>query len=528
LRKQKPKFHFDEAAADRAAEFFPLFMRHTKGPMAGKPFELLPWQSQIVRDLFGWKRSDGTRKYRIAYIEVPRKNGKSAFAAGLALMLLLTDGEQGGEIYSAAHTRDQAAVVYQMAASMARKDPDIAARVKVRDSRNRIMHPESDSYYRAIPSDPESAHGANPSGIIFDELHTQTSRDLWDVLQTGTGARTQPLTIAITTAGHDRSSICWELHQRAEAVLAGDLDDPSFYPVVFSADREADWTDEAVWKAANPSIGHAVSVEYLRDQCQRAQDSPAFENTFRNLHLNQWTEQAVRWMPMHAWDACKSETVPDLAGCRCWAGLDIASTRDVTALVLLFEIERGQYWVQPHFWIPKNSIDRRSEQDRRQVLNWAAQGHLTQTDGPHSGVVDYTQIAAEMVELFRDYDVQSVAYDPYGSAHFLVQHVHDDGHQDINFESFKQTIWNYSLPTKRFAELITTGQLQHDGDPVLRWMASNVVVKSDVNDNVRPDKGKSQDKIDGIVAAIMALGISSQDATQAGTAYDTGEVVLAL
>jgi len=495
-------FWFDEDAADRAVEFFEQ-LQHVKGPLAGQPFKLQPWQAEdIVRPLFGWKRQDGTRRYRTAYIEIPRKNGKSTLCAGIALYLLFLDGEQGAEVYSAAGDRDQATLVFDPACEMIRRCPMLAERATIRMSVKRVTFDATHSYYRAIAADVGGSHGYNASGIIFDELHVQKSRDLWDVLQTSTGARRQPLTIAITTAGHDRSSICYELHTYAQGLLEGRLEDPTFLPLIYAADPEDDWTDPATWAKANPNLGVSLSEDYLVDQCLKARESAAYENTFRRLHLNQWTEQSVRVIPMEAWRDCQSiETAEDLEGETCFAGLDLASTRDVTALALVFPRDEGRFTVLPYFFVPEEIKTDRDRQDRRQVLNFAAQGHIEKTPGDE---VDGSYIRARMIDLAERFEIQEVAFDPWNATHF-VQSLVDAGMPHDSMVKFPQTFGNYNEPFKKLLQLVDYRKLDHGGDPVLAWMAGNCAARTDPSGNIRPDKAKSADKIDGICALLMGL-----------------------
>ena len=500
------KYYYDKQAAERAVEFFPQCLVHVKGENANKPFHLQPWQQDILRTVFGWKRPDGTRKYHKVYCEIPRKNGKSTFAAGIAIYLLLCDKEPGAEVYSAASTRDQSSLVYGMAASMLRASSTLSKHVTIRDSVKRILHKKSDSFYRAISADAEGAHGFNAHGIIFDEVHTQPTRDLWDVLDTSTGARRQPLTFAITTAGHDRDSICWELHQYAAAVRDGQIKDDAFYPVLFCADFEDDWRDERVWEKANPCLDISLSRDYLREQCKRAEEQPSFENTFRRLHLNQWTEQENRIIPMHAWDKCKQEFKPeDYYGRRCYAGLDLSSTRDVTAFSLVFPEDDGGVTVLPWFWIPEENVDARSGQDQRQIRNYAAQGHVEMTSGNE---IDVLYLADRIVQICQDYDVGHIGYDPWNSTG-VVQLIQDKGIPDHVLLKMPQSFGTYNEPFKKMLSLLGSGKFHHNGNSVLRWMAGNVAAKEDPSGNIRPDKGKSADKIDGICATLMGMALAS-------------------
>jgi phage terminase large subunit-like protein len=517
------EYYYDEVEAERAVGFFPDCLVHVKGALANKPFELMEWQKKIVRELFGWKRAGGFRKYRKAYIEIPRKNGKSTFAAGIAIYLLLCDHEEGAEVYSAASTRDQASLVYSMAAEMLRKSPMLSKHVKIRDSVKRVIHPKTNSFYRAIAADADAAHGFNAHGIIFDEVHTQPDRDLWDVLDTSTGARQQPLTIAITTAGHDKSSICWELHKYAKAVKAGEIADESFYPVIFGAEAGDDWNDEAIWEKANPCLDQAVSRDYLREQAARAEENPAFENTFRRLHLNQWTEQESRIIQMAKWDACKKEYLPeDLHGRACYGGLDLSSTRDVTAFVLVFPEEGGGCRILPWFWIPEQNVDSRAGSDQRLIRNYATRGEVELTDGNE---VDVLYLADRIFEICQEYDVQYIGFDPWNSSG-VTQLLKDRGLPEHVLMKMPQTFGTYNEPFKTFLGWIGNGKFQHNGNDVMRWMAANVAHKEDASGNIRPDKGKSAEKIDGICSMLMGIALATHYGNDFGIYSTSGSGVI--
>lgn len=432
---------------------------------------------------------------------IPTHN--SMMCAGLALYLLLRDGENRPQVYSAGGDRGQARIVFQAAREMVSASPHFEEECELRQYK---IEARSGGWYEAISAEAHTKHGYAAHGIIFDELHVQPNRELWDVLTTSTGKRHQPLTVAITTAGHDRSSICWEMHQRAKAAMEDPDSDPYFYAAIWDAGHDEDWTDEAVWKKANPNLGISVKLEYLREMCEAAKANPELENTFRNLHLNQWTGQALRWIQMHLWDECQREfSEEDFYGKPCFAAIDLASTRDATAAALVFPRTDGTYTVLPYFWIPEKSQSDRAKQDRRQLLNWAAKGLVKTTPG---NVAGYFEIADDLAELRRKFDIQHCAFDPWGPAQAFVQIATNQcGFDPFWFKEFRQTIGMFAAPSKEFMRLIASQKLHHDGNPVLRWMAENTAAKRDLNDNIRPDKENSADKIDGIVALIMALGL---------------------
>jgi phage terminase large subunit-like protein len=502
----------------RATAFFGE-LRHTKGEWAGQQFweAYAPqWQVDLVRQVFGTLRPDGTRQYRRVYIEVPRKNGKSTLAAAFALYLLYLDGEPGAEVYSCAADRDQAAIVFEQAKAMVEASPELLAISEI--YRRSIVVPGTGSSYKVLSADAPTKHGLHAHAVIFDELHAQPNRELWDVLTTSTGARRQPLVIAITTAGYDRHSICWELHDYAIKVRDGVIQDDSFLPVIFAADPEADWTAEATWKAANPCYGVTVKAEYLAAECARAQESPAYQNTFRRLHLSQWTEQAERWIDLALWDANAGVVNrAALAGQPCWMGLDLSTTTDLTAAVLVFKGPEG-FICLPHFWLPEESLEKRVRRDRVPYDVWARDGLLEVTPG---NVVDYHYVRERIRLLGKEFRVKEVAIDPWNATQ-LAQQLQDDRFTVVEM---RQGFASLSAPTKELMTVLLGHRMAHGGHPVLRWMAANVTVKQDPAGNLKPDKERSQERIDGIVALIMALG-RAMASPQGGSVYDTRDPIV--
>lgn len=516
-------YWFDEEAADDVVGFFSECLVHVQGHLAGEPFELLPWQEQMLREVFGWKREDGTRRYRKLFAEVPRKNGKSFLASGLALYMLLCEGEPGAQVFSAASTRDQAALVFNMAADMIRKAPDPVLRkvTKLRDSNKRII--ANNGIYRAISSDAAGAHGFNASCVIIDELHV-VDREFFNVLDTSTGARAQPLTVMITTAGFDRTSICYELHRYAESVQQGLIVDPSFYAAVFAADAEDDWRDEATWMKANPSLGHAVTLDYLKEQATRAEENPALENTFRRLHLNQWTENESRIIPMHAYDACAVQyTEADLYGRQCFAGLDLASTQDVTAFVLVFPEEDGGCKVLPWFWLPEDNVSQRAKQDQQMIRTFAERGMVELTEGNE---IDTVQVAQQIADICEQFDVIKIGFDGWNAAG-PTQLMKLNGIPETALEKMPQTTATFNEPFRQMLAWIGNGKFKHNGNAVMRWMAANTVAREDTGGRIKPDKKKSQEKIDGIVSCLMGMALQIKYGSDAG-AYteDNAGVIL--
>ena len=479
-------------------------LTHTKGAFGGQPFNLRPWQTRIVKQLFK-KRRDGLRQYRTCLLMLPRKNGKTELAAAMALYGLLADGEIGAEVYSAAADRDQAALVFNVAAQMLRNDPALESECYIVDSQKRIVQESTGGVYRAISAEAYSKHGFNASWVIYDELHAAPNRDLYDVLSTSMGARTQPLLLVISTAGYDRDSILGELYRHALRVRETPSIDPTFLPLIYEAPTEADWTSERVWKKANPALGDFRSLEDMRILCQRAQEIPAQENNFRRLYLNQWTEQSARWVPMAAWDACKAQDAsPPARGRRCYLGLDLASTRDLTALVGVFPDDRG-FDVRAQFFIPELNIRERVNRDRVPYDLWQREDWVTVTPG---NVVDYERVRAAVLEWAALYDVREIAYDPWNATD-LVQRLQDqDG---LACVPMRQGFASLSAPTKALEAAILSKRLRHDGHPVLRWNLSNVAVETDAAGNLKLSKKASTEKIDGAVALVMALDRLERD-----------------
>lgn len=500
---------WDEDEAARNVKFCSL-MKHWKGSKAGLGFVPEVWQEEcIIAPLFGWyrekKRSEGgVRRFTTAYIEVPRKNGKTFLASAIANQGLIADMERGAEVYSAATKRDQANILFKDAKLTL--TGDIKRAVKI--LKGSITCPALQSTFVPLSSDYNSLDGLNIHRAVIDELHAHKTRDLWDVLQTGMGARKHPMIVAITTAGYDRSTICWEMHETSSKILSGEKADDSMFAYIACAEPDDDWTDPRIWWKANPNLGISIYENNLADLTRQAVESPSSENNFRRKHLNQWTEQSVRWIPMQLWDECGGDIeLDELYGEKCWAGLDLASTRDVNSLVLVFPRPGGRYVLLPYFWVPEEAKDERGKYDRTQVMNWASREWMgrpmiRKTAG---NTTDYNCIAEDIIALSKRFEIEQIAYDPWSPAVAFVQTLQDMGFELDKLTEFRQTIGNFAGPTAEFYKLIVSRRLVHGGNPVLRWMAGNVAVKEDPSGNVRPDKGKSSDKIDGIVASIMGL-----------------------
>lgn len=493
--------HYDKEAADYAVAFIESLC-HTKGKWAGKKFELIDWQEQIVRDLFGTIKENGYRQFNQAYIEIPKKQGKSELAAAVALLLTCGDGEERAEVYGCASDRQQAAIVFDVAADMVRMCPALSKRVKILASQKRIIYLPTNSFYQVLSSEAYSKHGFNIHGVVYDELHAAPDRRLFDVMTKGSGdARMQPLFFYITTAGTDTNSICYETHQKAKDILEGRKIDPTFYPVIYGADEGDDWTDPKVWKKANPSLDITVGMDKVKAACESAKQNPGEENSFRQLRLNQWVKQAVRWMPMEKWDQCAfAVNEEELEGRVCYGGLDLSSTTDITAFVLVFPPldEEDKFQLLPYFWIPEETLDLRVRRDHVPYDVWERQGFLQTTEG---NVVHYGYIEKFIERLGERFNIREIAFDRWGAVQ-MVQNLEGMGFTVVPFgQGFK----DMSPPTKELMKLILEQRIAHGGHPVLRWMMDNIFIRTDPAGNIKADKEKSTEKIDGAIAAIMGL-----------------------
>ena len=493
--------HYDKAAADYAVGFIECLC-HTKGTWAGKPFDLIDWQERIIRDIFGILKPNGYRQFNTAYIEIGKKNGKSELAAAVALLLCCGDGEERAEVYGCAADRQQASIVFEVAADMVRMCPALGKRVKILASQKRMVYLPTNSFYQVLSAEAYSKHGFNIHGVVFDELHTQPNRKLFDVMTKGSGdARMQPLYFLITTAGTDTQSICYETHQKAKDILEGRKIDPTFYPVIYGAKEDEAWTDPEVWKRSNPSLGITVGIDKVQAACDSARQNPAEENSFRQLRLNQWVKQSVRWMPMDKWDACAIPVDAEaLTGRVCYGGLDLSSTMDITAFVLVFPPteEDEPFAVLPYFWIPEENIDLRVRRDHVPYDVWEKQGFLMTTEG---NVVHYGFIEAFIEKLGEKYNIREIAFDRWGAVQ-MVQNLEGMGFTVVPFgQGFK----DMSPPTKELMKLTLEKKIAHGGHPVMRWMADNIFIRTDPAGNIKADKEKSTEKIDGVIALIMAL-----------------------
>jgi phage terminase large subunit-like protein len=473
------------------------------GGYLGRPLVLRPWQRGIVTRLFGTLLPDGRRQYRRCYIWIPRKNGKTELAAALALYALIADHEPGAQIYSAAADRANAALIFHAAANMIKADPELSSVCEVIESRKEIKFGQS--FYRALSSEAYSKHGLNAHAIIYDELHAAPDRDLWDVLTTSQGSRRQPLVVVISTAGYDRASIGYEVYHYTRQVRDGVVDDPSVLPVIYEAPDDADWTDERVWAAANPALGDFRDIDELRLQCREALAIPGNQNRFRQLYLNQWTEQHTRWLDLLTWDG-QAGTVAPLDGRVVCGGLDLASVSDLSALAWVAEGEDGGLDVEVRCWVPDAQLERaRNPKGWERYRQWVDRGFLTVTPG---NATDYSFIHEAVLKDCARFDVRRLHMDRLFQGQQFMQGLAEEG---VPVAPMGQGFLSMGPAVKAFEKRYLEGQIRHGGHPILRWMSDNVVVEVDPYEAIKPSKKRSVDRIDGIAALVTALERASAE-----------------
>lgn len=510
-----PGAWFDPTAVERVVRFF-SHLRHIKGELGGHPLLLDDWQSEyLIAPVFGWKNAQGYRIVREAWWEFPRKNGKSTLGSGIGLYLLSADREMGSEVYSLAGAKRQARQVFDPARAMVRSgSKDIRDRLLVH--RNVIEYRETNGFFEVLASDAGLQHGLNVHGAIVDEVHVHKTRDLIDVIDTATGSRRQPLIIFITTADEDdKTSIYDEKRSYVERLADGIIVDPSVYGVVFAAPDDADPFAEATWEAANPGIDKSVMRNYLASKAIKAEGSPAFLPTFKRLHLGiRSRPTSAVWLDLEAWDACPGFLKDDMTGAAAWGGLDLASSADFAAWKIAIPHDDGTVTVLSRFFLPEVALQRRGEMQATMRM-WAAAGYLTVTPGK---TTNFDVIKAQILVDAAALDLRAVGYDRWNAIK-LVQELEDEG---IRMVPYPQTVASLSAPAKNYERLVNERQLRHGGNPVLRWMVTNVVPTYDAGENVKPDKARSKDKIDGVVADVLAMKAMMEDEGAADFAIFVG------
>lgn len=510
---------FDEDAANNILSFYPDVLCHLEGPKAGKRFYLARWEQAILANLFGWKRPDNTRRFREAFIEVPRKNGKTSLLAGIVLYGLLYDGEARAQIYSAAGDREQANLVFHAVKGQCVASIELTERTTIYQHSIVGIDPETGletgSFYKPISAEANTKHGYNSHIVVVDELHTQPNSELVDVLQTSMGSRMQPLLIFITTSDYDKPSICNEKEDYAYKVRGFDGDgkacfkikDNRFLPAIWQASKDDDWRKRSTWKKANPCLGNSLSVDFISRECSRAKESARFENTFKRLHLNIKTQTSVKWLDLNKWDLCERDiNLSEMVGKKCFAGLDLSSKSDTTARTLLFPPDDGcdAYRLFVKIYIPEENAKRREELDHVPYLAWAQEGYLIMTNGD---CIDYETIKNDFERDLERFDIEEIAFDRWGME-MLRQECIKEGIKEEKFVSFGMGYASLSEPSKEWERLIKIQGIHHNGNPVMRWMVGNVAVVSDNSpaENIKPAKSSEHARIDGIVSSIMSLG----------------------
>lgn len=497
--KETKRWRFDEEKADRVCRWMEG-LRLWEGEWAGRKLELMAWQRRTIRDIFGWvDRNTGVRRFRYVLIVVPRKNGKTTFNAPIASYMLMADGEPGAQVYAAAGDLPQANIVFNSTLNMLEAQPSLWKMLQPIKSSNTVIYPKKHSSFRAISKIADAQLGKNPHFVVYDELLVAKSRDLFVALEGGMAARRQPMMMMLTTAGLDRSTLCWEQYDYGKKILAGKITNDRWYPVIYEAEEGSDWTSVDVWKAANPSWGVTINQEYMEQACQKAIDTPSNQADFKRFHLNIWTNSSERWLDMSRWDACQSEPSEPLEGRACYGGLDLSSTIDLSSLCLIFPNEDGTYDVIWRTWTPAATMAERARHDSVDYDEWARAGWLSTTPGER---LDYRYIRAEIKALAEKYQLIELAYDPWGAAHLASELSEEDG---ITMVQCRQGFITLSSPSKEAEALVMTGGLHHNGDPVARWCANNVAVVSDDAGNIKPTKSRSSGRIDCIVALVTAL-----------------------
>lgn len=492
-------YYFDEKEASRPCWFIEN-LTHTKGELAGRAIHLEPWQCFLLTTLFGWKAKAGNRRFRSAYVEVSRGNGKSTLLSGIGLFCLCADHEPGAEVYSFATTREQAKIVFGDAQTMARGNRALQEAYGLEVTAHALYVPATNSTFQAKSAEGSTLDGLNTHLAIIDELHAHKKRDVFDVVETSLGKRRNSLMVSITTAGVDRAGICYEQRTLVTKILSGSLQDESYFGIIYTLDPDDDWKSDEALAKANPNWGVSVRPEVIRALQAKAIATPSAENNFKTKHLDVWCNADVGWMDMKAWDACADESLDesDFDGEPCWLGLDLASTSDMTAKVKIFQKKidgSSHYYLFEDYWLPRTAIERGVNS---QYQGWEYLGYLHVCEGP---VTDFAEIRDSILEDCGRYSVQSVAYDPFQAVQ-LSKELSDDG---VPMVLCKQTVANLSDPMKQFQALVLDHRLHFNGDPVLTWMVSNVVCHVDVKENIYPRKDAPENKIDGVVAGIMAL-----------------------
>jgi len=494
--KKDATYYFNLERADQACKYVERFP-HIKGKWAGTKIRLEPWQIFIVCCVFGWlHKSSDLRRYRTVYIEVPRKNAKSTLSSAIGLIMAFLDDEGGAEVYSAATTRDQAKIVFNDAQGMARKSPEFLHHKGVKVIAHNMHQLQTASKFEALSAEGNSLDGLNVHCGIIDELHAHKTRIVFDVIETATGSREQSLLWLITTAGSNRAGICYEQRTYLTKILSGVHEDDSYFGIIYTIDDDDDWTDPDVWAKANPNYDVSIYPEDIARLCKKAQQMPSAQNNFLTKRLNVWVNADTAWMDMRAWDRCGDPMldVTDFAGQPCWVPLDLATRVDIAAMMQVFEKD-GHIYAFGRYYLPEETIENNVNS---QYEGWQIEGRLIATPG---NSIDFGYIEEDLKGISSEYELREVPYDPFQATQFQTRMTAEG----FPMVEMRPTVLNFSEPMKELEALVLAGKFHHDGDPILTWMVSNVVCHMDQKDNIYPRKERPENKIDGVVALLMAI-----------------------
>lgn len=530
MRPDFPGAWFDPDHAERCIAFFPRYLCLTNDQWAGKPFILGEWQAEIVARFFGWRRPSGTRVYRRLGLWVPRKNGKTEFMAGLSHLAMMVDGLRGGQGYAIGANRDQARIVFEKMVSMADMSP--ALKREVTGFKTALVFNRLAAAFKPLTGKAEGKHGLGMSVLAGDELHEWTDDRLYQFVHQSSAHRSQPIEFLISTAGL-KQGFGWEFYNHCEQVLAGHRSDPELLVVIYAADPEDDWTLPEVWQKANPNYGISVRPEYMASECQKARESARLENDFKRYHLNLWTEQAVRWLPLATWDensgfppdmaldfaaaaARIAQAERDMAGLPCIGALDLGLVGDLAAFVMAFLLPSGRTALLPRFWVPRLTAERRQRVDKVPYLEWIRHGLVRETDG---GATDLDKVLEDIVADCIRFDVRKVGFDSWNSEGFRA----GMASAGLEIEPVRQGFRTMSPFSKDFERAFIHRQIEHFRHPVLRWMVGNAAIETDAAGNIKPAKNRSTDRIDGLVAAIMAFGLANSSEAEPVSPWEDPE-----
>lgn len=496
--------YVDEEAGQYVVDFCCQFLKHTTGQWKGQPFDPLPWQrEEILLPLFGWKRATGKRRFRYATIFVPKKNGKSALCSALSVYLLTADGESVANVYSVARNRKQASIVFDESCRFVRSSPALNQRITITPSKKRMEYADAESVYEVLSADAFGANeGWNISGLIYDELHV-ANRDLFTALWYGGSARSQPLMLAISTAGNDKHGIGYEMYAKSKAILSGDDTDISHFAYVREALPTDDLSDPSTWRKANPMLGVTIDEQSFAEEYKAAMSLPTLESAFKRYRLNLWqTNEVTNWIPASAWEKCKADyTEEDCIHLPGYMAVDLGRNNDLSACVIAFpDQSTGKVRTLCYLWCPRDCATTKDEKFKTSYIRWAKQGLVKLTEGD---VADYDTIREDIIELCQKFkDIKKVMIDPHNASQFAEQ-LADNG---LPVEFFRQGFLSMNEPTKQLERLVLSGKVEHNGNEALAWQIGNVVIATDDADNQKISKKRSRDKVDAVISLVMAIG----------------------